>query len=377
MRYAFLLFLSVWLAACTTVAPKEAPAEAPKAVIAEPEPAVVPTAWRHVGKAGGSVIAPWWNALNDEPLNALVTQALIANPDVHVAEARLGQIESVVAEADQDEQPAAQAALHAAEYDVRVLRQGVIHAMVATYLEARLAESRQELLHQRMQLARQLTEALHKRLMAGIASTGPLREQESAEVEIRQAKVRARHEYDRAKARLAVLQGLTPVEFTLNAGKYPAGLALEPAVDAPADVVDRRADVQAAWQRLLAVNAGQTANDDDDDATIMTQIEQTESSVANRDALYRKSVLIALQDVESAMTDWHQAGLESQNSQDALELMTANVHDTQRAVAAGRLSRVESLKAELAENQAQENSLTAAHARLLAYAALQLALARD
>jgi outer membrane protein TolC len=126
---------------------------------------------------------------------------------------------------------------------------------------------------------------------------------------------------------------------------------------------------------LQAANA--LPADDDDSSPILMQIEQADQVVSVREAMYQKALHTALQDVESAMGAWHSAGTEQKMAEDALELRTADVRDTQRAMAAGRASRVELLKAELNENQARENLLVTTHARYLAFAAVQLALGRE
>ena len=64
-------------------------------------------------------------------------------------------------------------------------------------------------------------------------------------------------------------------------------------------------------------------------------------------------------------------------SAEFLEIQSANVHDLERELTAGRISQIELLKAKLAENLAQENALLAQYALRGAFAATQLALARN
>ena len=375
MQRLLTLLLCAGLAACATPAVQETPPPAEASVAPEPQPATVPTAWRHVPGADVQTDSPWWKALRDETLNTLILQALQANPDIHIAETRMGQIEASLADTDPDEQAAAAAAIHAAENDLRVVRQGVAHAVALAYLDARLSERRAELLHQRTQLARDLTQALHKKVMAGIGSLGTLREQEQSELDIHQARTRTHHEHEQAWSRLAMLLGTAPVELTLPpANDTPWTDLIAPPIDTPATVMSRRPDVQAAWHKLLTVNALPT---DDSDAPLLTQIDQAESTVASRNALYQKTVLTALQDVEISLSGWRTASSELKASQDMLDLLTANERDVQRALSAGRVSRIELLKSQFALNLAQDNVLAAAHAKHVAFAALQLALARD
>ena len=63
-----------------------------------------PAAW--TSKASGTSpstradLTRWWDTLHDATLTALVDRALAANPDVHVAEARLRQARALQAQAD-------------------------------------------------------------------------------------------------------------------------------------------------------------------------------------------------------------------------------------------------------------------------------------
>jgi outer membrane protein TolC len=374
MRLPVIILLAAGLAACSTQAVHKPAVTAEALAVAEPEQAVVPTSWRHAGISDATSGTPWWTSWNDVSMNALVEQAMQANPEIRIAEARLGEIEKIAAEADPGEQIVAQAALNAARNDANVVRQAAAHAIVSAYLDARMAENRQAILHLRMQMERELTETLHKRLIAGLGNAASLREQELAEVETRQAKTRVHQDHGQAVIRLAMLLGQPPVEFSLSSGIDPWVADLKTSIDTPAKIVERRPDVQAAWQRLLVASAVKV---EEDDTSIGTQIDQSDASSGARDALYRKTVLAALQDAELAMAAWHGAGMELKAGRDALEIQSSQVANMLRMVNAGRSSRAELLKARLAENVAQETALAAAHARSVAFAALQLALARD
>jgi outer membrane protein TolC len=159
----------------------------------------------------------------------------------------------------------------------------------------------------------------------------------------------------------------------LKTGTSPLNSELKAPIDTPAQVIARRPDVQSAWQRLLIANATST----NDDTPITMQIELSETSPATRDALYRQSVLTALQDVELALAAWRMSATTLTSAQDALRLQSLQTASVQRAVDSGRMSKVELLKTQLAEITAQENVITAAHARNLTYAALQLAIAHE
>lgn len=372
MRRLLTLLLPTILAGCATQGVQELPAVEPTPSV--PQQAILPTAWKHAAATEAVATNPWWKALNDTVLNDLIAQTLTNNPDIRIAEARLNEIRATVAEADPDEQVAAAAGLRAAENDAHVVQLEVVHAVTTAYANARLAEKRKDILQQRMDLAHDLTTRLHRKLEAGLANTRTLREAEQTEIEMHQAAAKTHHDHQQAIARLALLSGMAPVEFKLPSGGdlFAGHLAIQP--DLPGTVIGRRSDVQAAWQRLLTATS---ADGDDDELPLAARIEQADAAPAVRESLYQKSVLAALQDVETTLAGWRLSNAEAKASLEFLEIQTANVHDMERELSAGRLSRIDLLKAMLTKNLAQENALLAQHAQRVAFAAAQLALARD
>jgi len=372
LRCAIWLLL-VTLGGCTTTSMQPPPVEKP--LPEAPQQASVPTAWRHSSTTEEAFPAPWWNLLNDPILDDLIVQSLINNPDIRIAEARLSTIRANIAEADANEKVTGDSILNAAENDAHAVQLEVSHAMTIAYADARLAEKRKELLLQRMHLARDLTARLNRKLQAGLTNSRTLREAEQSEIETRQAATRVHQDFLHATQRLALLSGVTPVEFTLppSGQFFSHRLSVHP--DAPNIVIKRRPDVQAAWQRLLAASSSETETDDD--MPLTTQVEQTDSTQSVREALYRKSVLAALNEVETALADWRSANTVAKSSQDALDIQVGNLRDTERELASGRISQIELLKAQVLENIAIENALLAMHAQRIAFAAAQLALARD
>ncbi|OIQ77476.1 outer membrane efflux protein [mine drainage metagenome] len=334
----------------------------------------LPTAWKHVPSSETGTPHQWWTALNDAVLNELIDQALAGNPDIKIAEIRLSEIRSTINDADLDEQAGATAQLRAAENDARVVKLEVVHALTTAYADARLAELRKNLLRQRLQLAHDLTSRLHRRLEAGLINTRVLREAEQTEIEASEAIARTHHDYQQATSRLALLSGMANIEFRLPPGDGLFATQLAIQADAPDSVIERRPDVQAAWQRLLAASTAERKNEG---LPLDVRIEQADAAPASRDALYRKAVLAALQDVEAALADWRLSDKESRSRQESAEIRTAAVHDLERELAAGRISQVELLKAMLDENLAQEGALLAQRERCVAFASAQLALARD
>jgi outer membrane protein TolC len=373
MRRISIIFIIAGLTACSTTAIQNNVATTSPAVVAKPKQADTPDTWRQSTTTDVISGEAWWTAWNDESIAALIKQAMQANPEIRIAEARLGAIEKTASSADPDEKIIALAALEAAKNDVRVARQAAAHAVAAAYLDARLAVDRQAHLSTRLQLGQELTETLRKRLAAGLGNATSLNEQAQADIELRLSLTQAQQAHEQAIIRLALLLGQSPATFTLKTGTSPLSSDLKAPIDTPAQVIARRPDVQSAWQRLLIAYAAQS----DDDLPITMQIEQSETSSATRDALYRQSVLTALQDVELALAAWHTSATTLSSAQDSLRLQSLQTASVQRAVNSGRMSKVELLKARLAENLSQENVITAIHAKNLAYAALLLANAHE
>ncbi len=371
MRPLSWLPLLALLAGCATQDPRESSGTDP--IPLAPDQVTLPTAWRHEPATESVVATAWWKSLNDPVLNDLIAQAQSNNPDLKITRARLNEIKNIAAEADSDEKETAAGLLLAAENDAHVIQLGVTHTVVTTYLEAQLADKRKEILQQRMQLAHDLTARLHRKLEAGLINSRSLRESEQTEIETRTATEKNHHDRRQAVGRLALLTGLAPIEFKLTPGTDPLSANLELRPDLPSRVIERRPDVQAAWQRLLVA----TMSKPDGDLPLAARLDLAEASIDNRDALYRKSVLAALQEVEAALSGWRSSRAEAGTSAEFLEIQSANVHDLERELTAGRISQIELLKAKLAENLAQENALLAQYALRGAFAATQLALARN
>ena len=367
---ALALVLLFMLAGC---AAQGTPREAEPIPLA-PDQVILPTAWQHVPATETAAPRPWWKALHDPVLDDLIAQALDHNPEIKVATARLDEIRTIVADADHGDEVAAMAQLRAAEADVHVVQLEVSHAVTAAYADARLAEKKRGMLQQRMQLALELTTRLHRKLEAGLINARLLRESEQAGIDTREAAAKNHQKHRQALARLALLSGQAPIAFTLAPGPDLFAVALVVQPDLPSTVMDRRPDVQAAWQRLLAAIA---VDGDNDSLPLGVQLEQADAAPAGREALYRKSVFAALQEVEVALSVWRLADQQNRAAADALEMQSANVHDLERELTAGRVSRIEGIHAALAENQALESVLQAQYGRINAYAAAQLALASD
>lgn len=373
MRCISTILLIAGLTACSTATVQNNVTTVAPSTVVKPKLADTPTTWRQTTATEAISGAAWWNIWNDEAISALVKQAMQANPEIRIAEARLSAIEKTASSADPDEKTIALAAIEAAKNDARVTRQATAHAVVAAYLDVRQAEDRQSHLSTRLQLGQELTETLRKRLTAGLSNATPLNEQAQADIELQQSLIQAQQAQEQATIRLALLLGQPPATFTLKTGTSPLINVLKAPIDTPAQVIARRPDVQSAWQRLLIANATST----NDDAPIAMQIEQAETSSATRDELYRQSVLTALQDVELALATWRASTRALTSAQDTLKLQSMQISSVQRAIDSGHMSKVELLKTRLAEITAQENVITAAHTRNLAYAALQLAIANE
>ncbi|MDD2770259.1 MAG: TolC family protein [Methylococcus sp.] len=303
----------------------------------------------------------------------------------------------------------------AAEFERRQIRQSVAHEVVKAYLELRHAEALSEIDVRRADLAETLEEQEQRRLASGLSDRQRVNEAERGVRDIRIARSRAERDSELARARLALL-----VSRPANALALPSRtaatteLTVEP--DLPASAVGRRPDVQAAWQRLLVATtdierteleryprvtltglagivasgfSGWLASDAVgwivgaagrlplyDGGRVQARVDAAAAVRDERFAAYRRSVYLALAEVESALIEWQTArtALEFHASQ-----LASRRQDAARragALALGRASSAEILRLDLAAREAEAETQTADYQRSLAYASVQRALGR-
>ncbi len=254
----------------------------------------------------------WWSQLHDDTLDRLITESIDINADLAVAAARLQQARAVAdgaaaarrprldasAGAARERSPrstlrdtdgtsattppftqarfsaqlevgyeidllgrlslakqAADAAVEASESDVIALRRWLAHAVVSGYIDVRLADD--ELLRSRaaQTLQHAIVRAETQRLVAGLSTRSALREAQRGLDSLIDAERLLDTDRELALTRLAVLLGKAPVDMQLASQddyfeRHAFSGALAPAL--PAEVLAERADVAAAWQRVVA-----------------------------------------------------------------------------------------------------------------------------
>ena len=259
-------------------------------------------------------VAAWWEELADDQLNRLVELALRDGVDVSVAAARVRQARAFAKEAGANRLPqvdvsvagsrervpktslrdgegsrqtnpayrqsnfaarldaryeidllgrlalgerAAAAESAASDEELRAVRQWLALEVVLAYADLRLADERSALSLEASIRLGELLNTEQERLKVGLVARERLRVVERTLAETSDAQATLAQERHAALARLANLLGLSTGELQVQVRTdYFARLGLSGAVtpDLPATVLERRADVAAAWQRVLAAS---------------------------------------------------------------------------------------------------------------------------
>lgn len=286
-------------------------------LVRAPEPVATPAAWSARIDTAAAVAAPvaaWWEELADDQLNRLVELALRDGADVSVAAARVRQARAFAKEAGANRMPqvdvgvvgsreripktslrdgeggkqtipayrqsnfaarldaryeidllgrlalgerAAAAESAASDEELRAVRQWLAREVVLAYADLRLADERAALSREASIRLGELLNTEQDRLKAGLVARERLRVAERTLAETSDAQAALAQERHATLARLANLLGLSTGELQVEVRTdYFARLGLSGAVtpDLPATVLERRADVAAAWQRVLAAS---------------------------------------------------------------------------------------------------------------------------
>ncbi|MFN7474983.1 MAG: TolC family protein [Burkholderiales bacterium] len=286
-------------------------------VVRAPEPVAAPAAWSARIDSAAAIAAPvaaWWEELADDQLNRLVELALRDGADVSVAAARVRQARAFAKEAGANRMPqvdvgvvgsrerisktslrdgeggkqtipayrqsnfaarldaryeldllgrlalgerAAAAESAASHEELRAVRQWLAREVVLAYADLRLADESAALSREVSVRLSELLNTEQDRLKAGLVARERLRVAERTLAETSDAQAALAHERQATLARLANLLGLSTGELQVEVRTdYFARLGLSGAVtpDLPATVLERRADVAAAWQRVLAAS---------------------------------------------------------------------------------------------------------------------------
>jgi multidrug efflux system outer membrane protein len=260
-------------------------------------------------------VAFWWQELGDSELNNLVTMALTNNANVAVAAARVRQARAQAEEAratrlprldlagamtrervsqsslrDTEGERQTIAAYHQSRFssqlvvsyeldllgrlalgekaalinqaasnaELRAVRQWLARELILAYADVRLADDRATAAHQASALLMQLRVTEQERLKAGLIGRDRQRAAEREAADQEDALAAVGQERHAARTRLAELLGKAPTEVDVpEHADYFAQLVLSGALapNLPATVLEQRADVAAAWQRVLGASA--------------------------------------------------------------------------------------------------------------------------
>ncbi|TAN70926.1 MAG: TolC family protein [Methylobacter sp.] len=464
MSRRFALLLAIPLVACTT---KQPPYQTVK----------LPQTWRgqSVNSSATPYTAKWWTALNDASLNQLIDKAILANSDIAQAAARMLQIRSQLNAAKANLLPSVTAGAGVdrvkipmqwiqdslglgqdngikpqqtwpyigfsldyeldllgrlskaresvekqvliTEFEQQHIKRLVIFETVKAYANLRSAQQQLILAEQRLALHEKQAQLAEHAIKTGVADWRILN---SAKIDAQQAKLskaQLEQAVNLAIAQIALLCSSSSEQINLATlpGNDDYGDSLKVEADVPASVVERRADVQAAWQQLLiSVNDSELARLERFPRLTLTGMLGLASSGFSgwfaKDALgwifgvassfpvfdggrnqarqdhakaieqeqfiaYRKTVYTALADVETALAEWRTMQAELTARREQLTLQQLNETKQALAAGAGKSTRFSELNAQLMLVNAKNDMTDANYRKLIAYAALQKALA--
>lgn len=318
---------------------------------------------------------------------------------------------------------AAQAARleHAASAcDLAMVRRWMAREVVLAYADWQLAEDEIRSHARARAVAGQLAAAEVSRLQAGAGTRVQWRESERAILDLQDAQAAWRHERDRAHARLSVLAGRPPSELRIEPadGYFERAAPATGALPAALQVTDvgARPDVAAAWHRVAAAaaearqvrlerypaltlsgSAGYVSNMlrrwlkgealawmaqaavqspllDGGRADARERL--AAASLAESQASYRKTVLLALADLGTALAEVDAADARLRIAQQQHLQAEADRAAAQAAWRAGQASRPATLRSERALIDSVRMTQQRRHALLVAWIQAQQALGR-
>ncbi len=312
----------------------------------------------------------------------------------------------------------AQAQLKANEFDAVAARLAVTNAVIQAWADIRLAEHRHEIALKLVTAANAIAKGESKRVSAGLGTSRTNRDAAQTVVEAKQKEVDALRDRDQSIARLALLVGESTIDFSAHwAGSTDRKqLELKVAPDLPAKVVAKRPDIQAQWQRLASATTDVERVQLErfpvvnltsavgfvaerlvdwlkrdalswalgakaslpllDGGRIAARVDQSRALRAEREVLYRQSVFVALQEVESELVQWQAVRTRLKLVQNLRALRLREISDVQLNIEAGILNILEYSRAELRLFDATESVAIAERDVAVAYASLNTALGR-
>lgn len=284
---ATLLGSAVVIAGCSTAAPVE-----------EAEPLIeLPAGWHNqVESEGEEVSGSWCADFGDPALGRLIDEVLEENLDLQIAERRLETAQALLRQRRASRHPrlsvglsaegergrqgweqdyeieaplsyevdlwgriraqvrAAETDLEAMGYDLHALKLTMGAATAEHYYELARVRSELRLLNEQIEIAKTFLELTHVRHRQGMANAIDVVQQRQQIEQLRESRLSAELEEYEVLSSLAALLGKTPGAVKVEtAHKLPESM---PAVAEflPADLLERRPDVQAARLRVAAAD---------------------------------------------------------------------------------------------------------------------------
>ena len=316
-------------------------------------------------------------------------------------------------------QRAAKAELVASQFDEQALRRWLAYEVVRAYVDIRIADD-QSVDNKRSQaLQKLIVQAEERKLAAGVSTRGAVRETQRDLEGLLDANANLRRDRNLALARLAVLLGKGPIEVHIAPmDRYFQRLVLSGAVspELPASVVAARADVAAAWQRVegAAIDAEQTRLERYpelvltgnagyvseavrswlrgdalawvaqaalqatifDGGRVKARTNRAVARLHEQHALYRKTVLQALAEVENALSESMAAKTRLDLAEAEQNRRSTDLDAARTALNASSGSRPALLRSELQLIEAVSATSLRRHELLVAWAGAQVALGR-
>lgn len=263
-----------------------------------------PAVWREGGAADAWPAADWWTGFGSPELDALMTRAQAANPDLGAAVARVRQADAQARIAGAALLPtleatggpttqrallptssgaavtyqtytaglqasyefdfwgknrsaldAAKAARQASDYDRAVVALTVVSGVATQYFQALALQDRLQVARENLDNAERVLVLVTTRRRVGTATDLDVAQQETTVATQRAAIPPLEQQRAQAVDALAILLGESPESVTLDGASMAALSVPEVAVGLPSTLLARRPDIREAEAQLVSANA--------------------------------------------------------------------------------------------------------------------------
>ncbi len=311
------------------------------------------------------------------------------------------------------------AELLATEAELRAVRLWVAHEVVAAYADTRFAEAQLPWANQQIELATQLLAAERRKREAGLSTLANVRAVEDELSGAHETLANFERSRNLGLVRLALVLGKAPSEVSwipvdVYFAQFPNAGGID--ADLPAAVLDRRPDVDAAWHRVVAstteaerarlekypkltltgsagflsetLRRGLTGDALAwaigatlqgpllDGGRVKARTDAASAIATQRQMEYRKVVLQALNEVETALTETVHAQERLRITESSVRRRVADTTAASVRLRQGAGDRTTLIRAELARIEAHQGATARRHDLILAWASLQKTLGR-